>query len=74
MIVKATFVQKSEIRHEAPGIPEIVAGKRGGCCVVPVDDDIIKIQQSVADRFARFGLIPKQVTVADIVWKWTPGS
>jgi sulfonate transport system substrate-binding protein len=42
--------------------------------VVPVDDEVIKTQQAVADRFARLGLIPKPVHVADIVWKWTPGS
>jgi sulfonate transport system substrate-binding protein len=42
--------------------------------VVPVDDEVIKSQQIVADRFARIGLIPKPVNVADIVWKWTPGS
>lgn len=42
--------------------------------VVPIDDDIIRSQQAVADRFARLGLIPKPVNVSDIVWKWTPGS
>jgi sulfonate transport system substrate-binding protein len=42
--------------------------------VVPIDDDVIRSQQAVADRFARLGLIPKPVNVADIVWKWTPGS
>jgi sulfonate transport system substrate-binding protein len=42
--------------------------------VVPVDDEVIKSQQIVADRLARLGLIPKPVNVADIVWKWTPGS
>jgi sulfonate transport system substrate-binding protein len=42
--------------------------------VTPVDDEVIKSQQAVADRFARLGLIPKQVKVSDIVWKWTPGS
>jgi sulfonate transport system substrate-binding protein len=47
---------------------------RSNYSVVPVDDDIIKVQQSVADRFARLGLIPKPVKVADIVWKWTPSS
>jgi sulfonate transport system substrate-binding protein len=47
---------------------------RSNYSVVPVDDNIIKIQQSVADRFARLGLIPKPVRVADIVWKWNPGS
>jgi sulfonate transport system substrate-binding protein len=42
--------------------------------VVPVDDEVSKSQQIVADRFARLGLIPKPVNVSDIVWKWTPGS
>jgi sulfonate transport system substrate-binding protein len=42
--------------------------------VVPVDDEVIKSQQAVADRFGRLGLIPKPVNVSDIVWKWTPGA
>jgi sulfonate transport system substrate-binding protein len=42
--------------------------------VVPVDDDVIRNQQVVADRFARLGLITKPVNVADIVWKWSPAS
>jgi sulfonate transport system substrate-binding protein len=42
--------------------------------VVPVDDEVIKSQQTVADRFARLGLIPKPVTVSDIAWKWTPSA
>ena len=42
--------------------------------VVPVDDEVVRSQQAVADRFARLGLIPKPITVSDIVWKWTPGA
>jgi sulfonate transport system substrate-binding protein len=42
--------------------------------VVPLDAEVIKSQQVVADRFAKLGLIPKPVNVSDIVWKWTPGS
>jgi sulfonate transport system substrate-binding protein len=42
--------------------------------VVPFDDDILRSQQAIADRFARLGLIPKAVTVADLVWKWTPST
>jgi sulfonate transport system substrate-binding protein len=42
--------------------------------VVPVDDDTVRNQQLVADRFARLGLIAKPVKVSDIVWKWSPGS
>ncbi|MGJ4949727.1 aliphatic sulfonate ABC transporter substrate-binding protein [Bradyrhizobium sp. HKCCYLS20291] len=42
--------------------------------VVPIDDEVIRSQQAVADRFARVGLIPKSINVADIVWKWTPST
>ena len=42
--------------------------------VVPIDDEIIRSQQAVADRFARINLIPKPIKVADIVWTWTPGT
>ena len=47
---------------------------RSNYSVVPIDDEIIKSQQAVADRFARLGLIPKPINVSDIVWKWTPGA
>jgi sulfonate transport system substrate-binding protein len=42
--------------------------------VVPVDDEVIRSQQAVADRFSRLGLIPKPVRISEIVWKWTPGT
>jgi sulfonate transport system substrate-binding protein len=42
--------------------------------VVPVDDEAVKSQQAIADRFAKLGLIPKPVNVPDIIWKWSPGS
>ena len=42
--------------------------------VAPLDEAVVRSQQAVADRFHRVGLIPKQLVVADIVWKWTPGS
>ncbi|MBI5262086.1 MAG: aliphatic sulfonate ABC transporter substrate-binding protein [Bradyrhizobium sp.] len=48
--------------------------ERSNYRIAPVDDQIIKSQQAVADRYARLGLIPKPVNVSDIVWKWTPGS
>ena len=47
---------------------------RSNYSVVPVDSDVIRSQQAVADRFARLGLIPKSVNVADIVWTWTPST
>ncbi|MGY4511338.1 aliphatic sulfonate ABC transporter substrate-binding protein [Bradyrhizobium sp. USDA 3650] len=42
--------------------------------VVPLDAEVTKSQQAVADHFAKLGLIPRPVNVSDIVWKWTPGS
>jgi sulfonate transport system substrate-binding protein len=42
--------------------------------VVPIDDEIVRSQQAIADRFTRLGLIPKPVKVAEIVWTWTPGA
>ncbi|MDB5582556.1 MAG: putative transporter substrate-binding protein [Bradyrhizobium sp.] len=42
--------------------------------VVAVDEEVIRSQQAVADRFTRLGLIPKSIVVKDIVWNWTPGS
>jgi len=47
---------------------------RSNYSVVPLDEEVIRRQQAVADRFAKLGLIPKPVNVNDIVWKWTPGS
>lgn len=47
---------------------------RSNYLVVPVDDEIVRSQQAVADRFAKLGLIPKPVNISDIVWKWNPGS
>ncbi|WGD53367.1 aliphatic sulfonate ABC transporter substrate-binding protein [Bradyrhizobium sp. CB1650] len=42
--------------------------------VVPLDGETIRSQQAIADRFAKLGLIPKPVSVSEIVWTWTPGS
>jgi len=54
------------------GIPldiQTVAANRSSFVVGPITDDIITTQQGVADRFFKLGLIPKPVTVRDIVWR-----
>jgi len=54
------------------GIPldiQTVAANRSSFAVGPITDDIITTQQGVADRFFKLGLIPKPVTVRDIVWR-----
>ncbi len=40
----------------------------------PLTDDVLKQQQEVADRFARLGLIPKPISVRDIVWSGNKGA
>ena len=62
---EATGVDLGAVRHFVD---------RSNCRVIPVDDEVTRSQQAVADCFARLGLIPRPVKVADIVWKWTPGS
>ena len=54
------------------GIPldiQTVAANRSSFAVGPITDDIITTQQGVVDRFFKLGLIPKPVTVRDIVWR-----
>ena len=50
---------------------QIVAANRSSFAVGPITEDIIATQQGVADRFFKLGLIPRQITVRDIVWRNT---
>src|SRR5439155_1439821 len=53
------------------GVPlevQTVAANRASFLIGPVTDEIVTTQQAVADRFHRLGLIPKPITVRDIVW------
>lgn len=36
--------------------------------VLPMDDEIIRTQQKVADRFSALGLIPAEIRISDQVW------
>jgi sulfonate transport system substrate-binding protein len=42
--------------------------------ISPVSEKIITEQQGIANRFQQLGLIPKPITVKDIVWNWKPAS
>jgi sulfonate transport system substrate-binding protein len=56
------------------GVPldvQTVAANRASFTIGPVTDDIIETQQAVADRFHRLGLIPRPITVRDIIWRPT---
>lgn len=48
--------------------PETVAVGRAIYGIFPITDTIIAGQQATADRFQKLGLIPKPITVRDIVW------
>jgi len=48
--------------------PETVAVDRAVYGILPLSDAIITGQQATADRFQKLGLIPKSITVRDIVW------
>jgi sulfonate transport system substrate-binding protein len=37
--------------------------------VLPVDNEVVRIQQKVADRFSDLGLIPSPIRVSDQVWR-----
>ncbi len=63
--------------HDASGVDLdalVKAKQRASLTVEPLNDAIIANQQAWADRFFKLGLIPKQIAVRDIVWKWTPSS
>jgi sulfonate transport system substrate-binding protein len=56
------------------GVPlevQIVAANRASFVIGAVTDEIIDTQQAVADRFHKLGLIPRQITIRDIVWRPT---
>jgi len=46
-----------------------LAETRRGYGVRPITDEIVKGQQQIADTFYNLKLIPKQIKVADVVWK-----
>jgi len=53
------------------GIPAPILEKslaRLGYGVTPVDDEVLKSQQQIADTFFRLGLIPKPIAVRDAAW------
>jgi sulfonate transport system substrate-binding protein len=65
----------AKVLSEASGVDvsvEKVVAARGNYQVSYITADVIRQQQSIADTFAKLGLIPHAVPVADAVW--TPGS
>jgi len=61
--------------HAANGIDLAAirtANQRARYNMVPLSDEAINSQQKAADHFFEVGLLPKRITVRDIVWNWTP--
>jgi sulfonate transport system substrate-binding protein len=46
-----------------------VALARMGYGVQPLGEAVMAEQQRIADTFHRIGLLPKPITVRDVVWK-----
>lgn len=57
---------------ELPALKKAV--ERSNFTITPITDQVATNQQAIADRFFKLGLVPKQINVRDIVWKWTPSS
>ncbi|MEN0118192.1 MAG: aliphatic sulfonate ABC transporter substrate-binding protein [Agrobacterium cavarae] len=58
--------------HDVTNVPleaQTLAANRAEFGIGPVTPEIVKSQQETADRFFKLGLIPKQINVADAVWK-----
>jgi sulfonate transport system substrate-binding protein len=47
---------------------QTLAAQRSSFAIGKLTDDIVATQQSVADRFFRLGLIPRQIAVREAVW------
>lgn len=52
-----------------PASIELAEKRRTGGSVEPITDAVARDQQKIADVFFELKLIPKQVSVADVVWK-----
>jgi sulfonate transport system substrate-binding protein len=61
----------AEILAKENGLPldvQTVAAKREGRRIAYIDDEIVAKQQRIADDFHRLGLIPRAITIRDVIW------
>jgi sulfonate transport system substrate-binding protein len=42
--------------------------------IEPISDALVTEQQGIADTFFKLGLIPKQISIRDAVWRWEEGQ
>ena len=67
----------AETLSQATGVAldaQLRAVARTEFAVTPMTDKIVDEQQAVADRFHSLGLIPRSITVRDIVWNAPAGA
>ncbi|BAY43564.1 aliphatic sulfonates ABC transporter substrate-binding protein [Scytonema sp. HK-05] len=57
----------SELKIDAGALE--VAEKRRDYGVLPITNEVIAAQQKIADTFYKIKLVPKQVSIKEIVWK-----
>lgn len=71
----ATVSQISEITGVPEPIQRIALTRDGADLgqIVPLSDETIAYQQALADEFFELGIIPRELTISDIVW-YPPGS
>ena len=65
----------ASVQAAATGLPIAPwkrAVDRADFVIAPLNPRVLDEQQRIADRFHRLGLIPKPITVRDIVWDWKP--
>ena len=48
---------------------QTIAANRSSFVVGKITEEIATIQQELADRFSRLGLIPRKISVRDIIWQ-----
>ena len=66
----ATIKAVSEITGVPEPIQRIVLTRKGADLgqILPISDEILAYQQSLADEFFALKIIPRQLTISDIVW------
>lgn len=64
----ADYAQVLAAENGLPLDVQTVAAKREGRRIAYIDDAIVAKQQRIADDFHKLGLIPRAITIRDIIW------
>jgi sulfonate transport system substrate-binding protein len=69
--------EAAKLFAQATNVPLDIQRKtveRTSFAISPISADVVARQQATAERFYKHGLLPKQISVGEIVWRWQPGS